>query len=89
MTVSVMTLVMTASVMTTLATASVMTDQWRQVCEEVLQDAGCAIVVADYSPLQKRAPRPSIRLSVCAAHTQDQLERCAAAIGRAAARLLD
>mmetsp|Transcript_76270 Transcript_76270/g.204905 ORF Transcript_76270/g.204905 Transcript_76270/m.204905 type:complete len:274 (-) Transcript_76270:702-1523(-) len=58
-----------------------------QVCDEVLEKAGALLVVCDYSPLQKRAPRSSIRLTICAAHTEEQLEACAAAIGKAAARL--
>ena len=59
-----------------------------QICEHVLREAGCLLAVADYSPLQKRAPRPSIRLTVCALHSSEQLERGAAASGKAAATVL-
>ena len=55
------------------------------ICDKVLADAGCALVVSDYSPLEKNAPRPSIRLAITSGHTQEQLEACAAAIGEAAA----
>jgi len=55
------------------------------ICDKVLADAGCALVVSDYSPLEKNAPRPSIRLAITSGHTQEQLEACAAAIGKAAA----
>jgi len=63
-------------------------DTLQGICDLVLQEAQSAVVVADYSPLQKGAPRPSIRITVSAGHVQADLERLSAGIAKAAAKVL-
>ncbi len=50
------------------------------ICDVVLADGKSALVVADYSPLQTGAPRPSIRLAVSSEHTTEQLETVVASL---------
>ncbi len=45
----------------------------RQICDMVLAEAKCALVVADYSHLHKNAPKPSIRITVPAPPTTHPL----------------
>mmetsp|Transcript_37047 Transcript_37047/g.87212 ORF Transcript_37047/g.87212 Transcript_37047/m.87212 type:complete len:493 (+) Transcript_37047:135-1613(+) len=61
----------------------------QQICDKVLSEAKCALVIADYSHLHKNAPKPSIRITVCAGHTTAQMEACVSAIARAAANVFD
>ncbi|MGB1599857.1 MAG: hypothetical protein ACPIOQ_44315 [Promethearchaeia archaeon] len=49
-----------------------------------VQNGECALVVADYSPLQKGAPRASLRITTSAGHTQRQLEAMVKALASAA-----
>ena len=46
------------------------------------------MVVADYSPLQKGAPRASLRITTSAGHTQRQLEAMVKALASAASSVL-
>lgn len=53
------------------------------ICDIVLDDAGYAIVVSDYSPLQKRTQKPSLRLTVSYSHTQIQISGVVSALEHA------
>ena len=44
------------------------------ICDIVLDDASYAIIVSDYSPLQKRTQKPSLRLTVSYSHTNTQID---------------
>lgn len=55
----------------------------QRICDAVLAEAQCALVVADYSPLQRRAPRASIRLVASAGHTAQMLEQVVAGLAAA------
>lgn len=54
-----------------------------RIADRVLVEAACALVVADYSPLEPRAPRASLRVAVHAKHTERDLDRLVAALDRA------
>ena len=56
---------------------------WQGICDRMLAQAACAVVVADYSPLEPRAPRASLRVAVRAAHTEPDLDRLIAALDAA------
>lgn len=55
----------------------------QRMCDAVLAEAQCALVVADYTPLQRRAPRASIRVVVSAGHAKRMLEDVVAALASA------
>lgn len=55
----------------------------QRLCDAVLESARMVLVVADYSPLQRRAPRASIRIAVSAGHTREMLEHLVAALAHA------
>uniref|UniRef100_A0A7S0EXR7 serine C-palmitoyltransferase n=1 Tax=Hanusia phi TaxID=3032 RepID=A0A7S0EXR7_9CRYP len=59
----------------------------QQICDIVLDEFSISLVVADYSPLQKIAPRPSIRITINSAQTREDIKKCAEAISEAARRV--
>lgn len=59
------------------------------ICDVVLVHSQCALVVADYSPLQTGAPRPSIRLAISSGHTPAHLERMVSSLRHALVLLFE
>mmetsp|Transcript_10601 Transcript_10601/g.20965 ORF Transcript_10601/g.20965 Transcript_10601/m.20965 type:complete len:493 (-) Transcript_10601:362-1840(-) len=57
----------------------------QQICDLISSDARIAVAVSDFTPLQKRAPKPSIRVTVSAGHTAAQISQFGQALRKAAA----
>ena len=59
-----------------------------QICDMISSEFQCAVAVSDDTPLQKRSPKPSIRVTVSSGHTPAQIARFATALKKAATAVL-
>lgn len=57
----------------------------QRICDVLSEEHMIAVAVSDASPLQKRAPKPSIRVTVSSGHTHAQITHLANSLRKAAA----
>mmetsp|Transcript_5439 Transcript_5439/g.13803 ORF Transcript_5439/g.13803 Transcript_5439/m.13803 type:complete len:493 (+) Transcript_5439:269-1747(+) len=61
----------------------------QKICDLVIADSKTCVCVADSTPLQKRSPKPSIRVTVSSGHTEEHITSLGNALRKAAAHVFN